>query len=118
MINLKDLDYSDTKELFRFATETVTLAEEYKTSRVRYGSAKRYLNQQLAKAYDAGSVETKMSYEKSLLLLSEQTGELKLAYKALTEEEENYKGMERVIEARQSVVSLAQSLCKFNTKQV
>jgi len=117
MIDLNTLDYSDSKELFNFAKENVGLAEEYRRSRSRYGSAKRFLNIKLAEGYKNGTIDTKMAQEKAIMLLTQDDYKCTIAYEAVVKEEEAYKGMEQVIKAREHVVSLAQSLCKISPKQ-
>ena len=107
-----EIDWYDSEKLNNLANDNIRLSRMYKDARTNYGSSKAFLDMSLAKAYRNDSVEKKLSYEKALISLVIDSDDCEQAYKTMIEEEQNYKGLEKVIETQQSKVSLCQSLIK------
>lgn len=106
------IDYTDSQEVYKFASETVEFANQYAESRKRHAAARAFLNAELAKKYRDGKINQKAAYAKALIFLTEDDEECREQYQVLIAEEGIYKGWEKVLEARQSKISLAQSLIK------
>jgi ribosomal protein S15P/S13E len=111
-----EIDVNDEKSLINFAKETVTLAETYANARASYGAALKTLKLELAKAYKEGTVKESISEDKAFIMLSNNSEALKVALENVVEDEQSYKGLEKVVEARQAVVTLYQSLLKNRPK--
>jgi len=111
-----DLDFSDAKSLELFAIKTVELAGEYQNARNTYASSLKDLKIALAKAYQEGTVKESLSEDKAFVILSNQSLELKTALENVIEDEQTYKGLEKVLDARQSVITLYQSILKNTPK--
>jgi hypothetical protein len=113
---MKELDFTDAKTLEAFAKETVQIAEEYQNSRVAYGDALRTLKLALAKSYKEGTIKETISEDKSFVMLSNISEEYRIALETVVTSEQEYKGLEKLIDARQAVITLFQSIIK-NQKQ-
>jgi hypothetical protein len=113
---MKELDFNDEKTLQDFAKETVLLTEEYQNARACYGNALFLLKKELANAYKEGTIKETISEEKAYLSLANKSEELKEALENVVTEEQNYKGLEKVIDARYAVITLYQSLLKNRPK--
>jgi len=115
-MSLKELDFNDEKTLQEFAKETVRLTEEYQNARACYGNALFTLKKELAEAYKEGTIKETISEEKAYLFLANKEEGLKEALQNVVIEEQNYKGLEKVVEARQAVITLYQSILKNRPK--
>ena len=111
-----ELDFSDAKSLELFAVKTVELAGEYQNARNTYASSLKDLKIALAKAYQEGTVKESLSEDKAFVILSNQSGDLKIALENVIEDEQTFKGIERVLDARQAVITLYQSILKSTPK--
>jgi len=112
-------DYEEEKKLKEFAKETVEIADEYANARSVYAEAKLRMDGRLAEAYKlnrtdpkAGIKET-LAIEKAYLQLTIDDPEAKADYDRVIKEEQSYKAIEAVLKARESYVSLNQSLIKI-----
>lgn len=107
------VDWNDSKELWSLSREVVLTANSYRKSRNDFASAKKTLDLMLAMRYKNKLIPRKVSYEKALIFLIEE-GDKTITdlYETMTQEEANYKGLEKLLEAKQSQLSLAQSLIK------
>jgi hypothetical protein len=112
----KELDFNDEKTLEEFAKETVRLAEEYQNYRATYGESLKNLKIALAKAYKDGIIKETISEDKAFIVLSNQSEELKQDLENVVVNEQDYKGLEKVVEARQAVITLYQSILKNRPK--
>lgn len=110
--NLAEFDYEDSQKLIAFGVETVRIAESYQAARERFGQYTGVLKLHLAGAYRDKEIETKHSEDKAYLILSGKNEVVRTSIVAKTNCENQYKGLERVLDARQAVISLAQSLIK------
>jgi len=110
------LDFTDAQSLKEFALKTVDLAEEYQQARNSYANSLKDLKIELAKAYQAGTVKESISEDKAFVMLSNNSAELQTALKNVIEDEQTYKGLEKVLDARQAVITLYQSILKNTPK--
>lgn len=111
-------DWNDSQRLTEFSEENIMTAGEYQKARQAWASAKRALDFLLVKGYKDEAINRKASYEKAILMIVEhytgtpQEAEVNGYYKSFIEEEANYKGLEEILKAKQSKISLCQSLIK------
>jgi hypothetical protein len=113
---MKEIDFNDSKTLEAFAKETVNLAEEQANARACYGNALVELKKALACAYKEGTIKESISEDKAYLILSNTSDELKEALENVVVQEQNYKGLEAVLTARQAIITLYQSIIKNSPK--
>ncbi len=113
---MREIDFSDEKSLEEFAKETAALAEEYQNARAQYGQALFEMKKALANAYKDGTIKESISEEKAFIFLSNTSDELKEALENVVTGEQTYKGLEKVLEARQAVITLYQSILKNRPK--
>lgn len=111
-------DYDEEQKLKAFARETVAFADEYAEARMAYAVAKLKMDSRLVDAYASNRKDPKMgiketlSIDKAYIKVTIDNEEAKEEYKQMINEQENYKGLEKVLEARKNFVSLNQSLLK------
>ena len=123
MVNLNEpqkldtLDWSDSNAVFAFSVGTVQVARDYQKARKRFAISLKYLKIALAKAYQYHQVEVRTAEDKAYLVLANKSEEVRTALSDKIDAEQEYKGLEKVLETRQSVVSLAQSLIKNRIDQ-
>jgi hypothetical protein len=110
------LDFNDSKTLEAFAKETAQLAEEYQNARIRYGEALKTMKLALAQSYKDGTIKESISEDKAFITLSNNHEGLKKALEDVIEGEQEYKGLDKVIDARQAVITLYQSIIKNSVK--
>jgi len=106
------IDFNDSKQLWQFSLETLRLAEQYQKTRNEFATSLKQLRLGLAKAYSEGTIKETLSEEKAYLQLTNLNPEYNEALSILIESEQQYKGLEKVIDARQAIVSLSQSIIK------
>lgn len=105
-------DYDEESVLKAFAKETVEIANEYADARYAFAEAKLKMDSRLADAYKNGTVKDSMAIDKAYIQLTVNEPEAKSEYEAMIKEEQAYKGLDQVLEARKNYVSLHQSLIK------
>ena len=110
--NAEKIDWTDSKNLFDFGLKTVKIAGEYQAARKEFARHLKVLKLALAAAYKVREIERKLSEDKAYLVLAELDNTFRDSLMHLIDSENQYKGLEKVLEARQSVMSLAQSLIK------
>jgi len=110
------IDMNDSKALWDFSLETVELAEKYAQARLDYAEAIKQLKLGLAKAYADGTIKESLSEDKAYLLLSNLSEEFRIDLEKSLLEEQNYKGLEKVLDARQAIISFNQSIIKNTPK--
>jgi len=108
----KDIDWDNSKKMWDFQMETLGIADEYAEFRNCYATALRLLKVGLAVAYKDGKVDKKHSEDKAFLILAEQSSVYKTALTNLIEYENQYKGYEKILDARKGALSFNQSLIK------
>ncbi len=105
-------DYDEERKLKDFAKETVEIADEYANARSLFAEAKLKMDGRLADAFKAGTIKETMAIEKAYIQLTVDNPEAKSEYEQMLKEEQSYKGLEQILEARKNYVSLHQSLIK------
>ena len=116
--NQESVDWNDSEKLNDLSNDTIQTANQYRMSRKAFADAKIALDFLLVKAYKDGDIAEKHSYEKALLMVVEiytgtaQEEEVNKYYREFTGQQANYKGIEKLLEAKQAKISLAQSLIR------
>jgi uncharacterized lipoprotein YehR (DUF1307 family) len=109
---LDTLDWTDSNAVFAFGVGTVEVAREYQKARKTFAISLKTLKMKLAKAYANREVEVRTAEDKAYLVLANNSEEAREALQNMIESEQDYKGLEKVLDTRQAVASLAQSLIK------
>ena len=110
------IDYNDSKKLWIFGCETVNLAEEVKKAREEYAIALKNLRVALAKAYAESSIKDTMSEDKAFIKLSLQSEESKQDLINYTIKEQEYKGLEKLVDTRNALLKFNASLIQNQPK--
>lgn len=111
------MDYLAAKELSKLANSQIHFAGMYQKSREKAGKAKAELDTLLAaNLLSIRERKSNVGYEMALLMLMENNKVAKNLYQEMIEEKARYKGLEKMIEALQSKISLAQSQMKYIEK--
>ena len=105
------VDYSSEDKLTQHADNNIRISKEYLKSRHDLGVATFRLHQGLAEKWKDGTIEDKMALEKALIKLSMDDNYSHL-YEDYIKLKENCRGMEEVLKAIHSRISLGQSLIK------
>ena len=115
---MPDNDADNDVAVEKFSKVTVELAEEYASARMSFAKAKLKLSGFLADAYKANRTDSKqgvketLAIDKAYLQLIIDNEEAKGAYNEMIEEEQNYKGMEKILDARKGYLYLKNDLKK------
>ena len=112
-------DAENDFQMEAFAKETVQFAEEYASARMDFAKAKLKLNGFLADAYKLyrvtkgkEGVKEGLAIDKAYLQLIIDNTEAKQAYESMISEEQSYKGLEKVLDARKGYQFLRNDLKK------
>ena len=114
----REYDYNEEQKLKDFAKETVAIADEYAQSRYDFAVAKLKMDSRLAEAYKAhredpkSGVKESLAIEKAYLQLTVNNPEAQTDFEIMIKEEQSYKGLKAVLNAREGARSLDQSLLK------
>jgi hypothetical protein len=111
------IDYNDSKALWEFGNQTIEVAESYYKARESFANALKTLKIALAKAYSENSIETRVSEDKAFIMLAETNEDCKSALNDMVTMENQYKGLEKILEARSALQMLYQSLIKNARKE-
>ncbi len=114
---LDTLDWQDSNKVFAFGVGTIKVAQAYQTARKTFANSLKRLKIGLANAYKNKEIERKITEDKAYLILADQSDLFKEALMDLIESEHEYKGLEKVLETRQAITSLAQSLIKNKPRE-
>jgi len=107
------VDYSDTLHLIEIAEQNIQLAKQYLVVRTDYAEAKTQLDLQIAlKMPELSKARKNIGYDMAVIHLIELYPENKTNYETMVKKENEYKGLERVLNASLNRVSLGQSLIK------
>lgn len=115
---MSEFDWNDSKKLSALADDLIITANEYRATRNNFTKNKLALDMLLIKEYFEGNIDQKHAYEKALLLVLDRyrNGNMEEEvfgyYEMMKKYESDYKGLERVLDAKQSKISLCQSLIK------
>lgn len=107
-------------DLKEFAKATVYIAEEYSDARLKFAKSKLKLSGFLADAYKQNRTNSKtgvketLAIDKAYLQLIIDNVEAKAAYHQMINEEQGYKGLEKVLEARSGYTYLNKDILKYN----
>jgi len=110
--NLTKLEWHDSDAMFKFGVGTIKIAEDYQEARKTFALSLKNLKIGLANEYSKGNVEKKHAVDKAFLILADKFPNHREDLMNLIDSENQYKGLEKVLETRQAVMSLAQSLIK------
>jgi len=114
----QNYDYDEDQKLKQFSKETVAISEEYAESRVIYAEAKLKMDSRLVEAYKLNRLDSKtgikesLAIEKAYIQLTINDEETKKDYGTMIKEEQAFKGLERVLNARTGYITLHQSLLR------
>jgi hypothetical protein len=111
------IDFEDTKTLWKFSCETVELAEKAQKAREEYSNALKILRIALAEAYAKGEIKESMSEDKSFIKLSSLNEDYDKALQTYTVKEQEYKGLEKLIDTRIQLINFNQSIIKNKPKE-
>lgn len=111
------MDIIKAQELSELASKQIELAQAYVEARQRAGEAKTSLELILtANIKDILDTKRNAGYEMALLILMADNIEAKEFFAEMRKYTEKYKGLEKLIEAHQSKISLEQSIMKYILK--
>ena len=116
--NLDRIDWTDSNALFRFAVGTIKIAEQYQLARKTFAISRKTLKIGLVHEYKKRNIEHRTAEDKAYLIMANDNPEMRAALSDLIDSEQQYKGLEKVLETRQAAVSLAQSLIKNRVDNV
>jgi len=104
------IDYNDSKALWKFGCETVSLAELSHKAREEYATVTKTLRLALAKAYGDDTIKDSMSEAKAFIKLSNKSEGLKQALINYTVKEQEYKGLEKLVDTRNGLLKFNASI--------
>jgi hypothetical protein len=108
------MDHVKADELSLLATHQIELAKKYAIERMNAGTAKTQLELLLtSEMREILRVKKNAGYDVAMLLLLELKPEMRPVYENFRRAEANYKGLEKLIEAHQSKISVEQSIMKY-----
>ena len=96
--------------------ESLENADSYLNSRNKYAVALKELKLGLIKAYQDGVINPKHSESKAFMMLAGEYAEYERHLMDLITYENEYKGFEKILEAREGARSFNQSLIKNQPK--
>ncbi|MFA5048565.1 MAG: hypothetical protein WC516_06095 [Patescibacteria group bacterium] len=105
-------DYYDEEVLRDYADKTVQIAESYKDARIAYGNALIKMKIELVKAFKSKEIKDTIAEDKAYLLLVGNKPELQDVFEQMILKEQEYKGLEKVLNARTQNTSQEQSFIK------
>ena len=110
------IDHTDEKDMWEFAMESCRLAGVYAEARRKYGAALKELKLALARQYRDRKIERKLAEDKAYLIMAEEDPKMREYLTVLIVQEQEYKGIEKVMDARSAALSFNQSLIKNQIK--
>lgn len=113
------IDYTDSTKVLEISEELLTKSKEYHDARRKAAVAKWKLDLILAsKMKEFRVIRTNLGYESArVMLLEDNNDEINQYYKEEEKWSAEYKGLEKIIDALQSQISLCQSLIKNRIKE-
>lgn len=103
------------QEINRLSVSRIDLSNKYATERKAYGEAKAEIDILLTGYIIEMQEKVKsIGYERSLLTLVAMKPEMKETYRATIKHFNNYKAIERMIDAHDSRIMAIQSIMRFN----
>jgi len=113
-----DIDYQASQELWKFSMENCRVAEQYAEIRNKYAGCIKFLKLSLAKSFSTNPELKKMAEDKAYLVLADKDKANRDALMESIEFRNQYKGLEKVMEARQAALSFNQSLIKKRSEEI
>lgn len=107
------LDKHEIDRINEVARKNIENSRNYLEARKISAEAKFNLDVLIADGYRTGSIDKKMAYEKAQVIVGNQSPENQATWKEYSLAVAAFKGLERVIDANQSQLSLAQSMMKY-----
>lgn len=106
------LDKLEIDRINNVAQVNIKNSQDYLEARKKAARAKYTLDVIIAKAYKDKTVDPKMAYEKAQVVIGNMSPENQATYKEMSDSVAHFKGLERVIDANQSQIMLAQSIMR------
>jgi len=108
------MDHVKAQELSKLADHQIKLAREYVNKRRIAGDLKTEIELLVtANLGDIRGSKKNVGYDMAVLMLLEMQPQFKETYRNFRAAESDYKGLEKLIEAHQSKISLEQSIMKY-----
>lgn len=108
------MDPQALQELGVFAREQIAIADEYAILREKAGKLECSLELMVSERLEWYRAEkSNLGYSMAVLMLIAENQEAAGIFKVWKETEAQYKGLEKKIEARQSLISYQQSVMKY-----
>ena len=103
------------QDIVGWGDKQLELSIQYEIERKRHGTAKAQLDILLAKKIlDYADKKKNIGYDMALLFLMAQSDEAKVLYKKMVEADDNYKGLEKLLDAYKTKIMSTQSIMKYN----
>ena len=109
------IDFQDSKELVEIANKNIELSKLYETVKRDHSESQIYFDLKLAGFYRKELIETKIAYEKAILLLV-IAPEDETMYKKLITAQHHAKSIEKIMNANSEKLMLSMSLIKNKQK--
>ena len=107
------IDHDDGKNLITLSIELVKTAWDYFATRKAFAEAKIYLDLQVAlRGKELRNIRSNIGYDMALITLVELDIKNKPYYEEYVRGQNRYKGLEKVLNAVSSRISLGQSIIK------
>ena len=108
------MDVNTARELSKLASKQIELASLYAKKRREAGDLKSDIEIMVtANLSNIRGAKKNVGYDMAVLMLLEIRPEFKETYKNYRAAEADYKGLEKLIEAHQTKISLEQSIMKY-----
>ena len=108
------MDIIQIMELNKLADKHIELSEQYEQARTKAGDAEAELDILMVPHLEAiRAIKSNAGYTMSVLMFLETSEVAKALYKEKVASTARYKGLERIIEALKSKISLNQSIMKY-----
>lgn len=111
------MDIYQAQEMVKLADELIKVSRMYEDSRDKAGKAKSSLDIILSTKLDIiRESKPNIGYDMAMLMLINLDISCREMYKEMIEETSKYKGLERIIEALKTKISLGQSVMKYQVQ--
>lgn len=108
------MDVHKVQELSELASHQIRLAETFADKRKKAGGLKTELELMVtSKLKEIRTAKKNVGYDMALLMLLEILPEAQPIYREYRDAEDDYKGLEKLIEAHQTKISFEQSVMKY-----
>jgi len=115
------MDNDDGKNLEALADSNISAANEYLKARMKYAEAKLFLDLKLATELPVlRKKRSNIGYDMAIIMLVENNPlsvEIRAYYEDYVKYENRYKGLDKIINAQSSRVSVGQSIIKNKIQQ-